>query len=224
MTLRKLIPESYMLCFTTFVETDFFMQGIDKEKVSYAIGLNVAQGLQQQNIEELDYESFKNGVQDFLEKKDIKMSGEEAQKHINDFFTIVQKQKFSKNIEDAKKFHEEMAQKEGVTTLDSGLQYEVLKEGAGEKPTATSQVTTHYHGTLIDGTVFDSSVERNQPATFGVNQVIKGWTEALQMMNQGSKWRLYVPEHLAYGANPHPQSPIEPYSSLVFDVELLEVN
>lgn len=200
------------------------MQGIDKEKVSYAIGLNVAQGLQEQSIEELDFDAFKNGVEDFLNKKELKMSGEEAQKHINDFFTIVQQEKFGKNIEAAKAFHEKIAEKDEVTTLNSGLQYEILKEGEGEKPGAESTVTTHYHGTLIDGTVFDSSVERNQPATFGVNQVIKGWTEALQMMNKGAKWRLYVPEHLAYGANPHPQSPIEPYSSLIFDVELLEVN
>lgn len=200
-----------------------FMQEIDKEKVSYAIGLNVAQGLQQQNIEGLDYNAFKNGIEDFMEKNEIKMSEEEAQKHIHEFFSIIQKEKFQKNIEVAKEFHQKMDAKDGVTTLESGLQYEVINDGDGEQPGPESTVTTHYHGTLIDGTVFDSSVERNQPATFGVNQVIKGWTEALQMMNKGAKWRLYVPEHLAYGANPHPQSPIEPYSSLIFDVELIDI-
>lgn len=199
------------------------MQNTELEKVSYAIGLNVAQGLQQQSIEKLNYESFKNGIEDFLEKNEFKMNEEEAQKHIHEFFTKIQEEKFGANIEKNKLFHKEIAEKESVTTLESGLQYEVIKEGAGEKPGPTSTVTTHYHGTLPDGTVFDSSVERNEPATFGINQVIKGWTEALQMMNKGSKWRLYVPEHLAYGANPHPQSPIEPYSSLVFDVELLEI-
>ena len=107
--------------------------------------------------------------------------------------------------------------------LTSTQQYEVINEGEGANPGPTSQVTVHYHGTLTDGTVFDSSVTRGEPATFGVNQVIKGWTEALQLMNKGAKYRLYIPQDLAYGANPHPGGPIEPFMALVFDVELLEI-
>ena len=121
------------------------------------------------------------------------------------------------------KFLAENAKKEGVTTLDSGLQYEVLAEGNGPSPKATDQVTTHYHGQLIDGTVFDSSVERGQPATFPVNGVIKGWVEALQLMNVGSKWRLFVPHNLAYGDQAAGPT-IKPFSTLIFDVELLSIN
>ena len=120
-------------------------------------------------------------------------------------------------------FLNENAQRPEVTTTASGLQYEVLLASEGEKPGPTSQVTVHYHGTLIDGTVFDSSVERGAPATFGVNQVIRGWTEALQLMAVGSKFRLSIPEDLAYGANPHPGGAIQPYSALIFDVELIDI-
>jgi FKBP-type peptidyl-prolyl cis-trans isomerase FklB len=119
------------------------------------------------------------------------------------------------------KFLNENGKKEGVFTLFSGLQYEVLEEGDGKKPKLNSQVTTHYHGTFINGDVFDSSVDRGQPSTFPVNGVIKGWTEALQLMKVGSKWRLYVPYHLAYGESG--SGTIKPYSMLIFEVELLEI-
>ena len=124
--------------------------------------------------------------------------------------------------EAGEKFLAENAEKDGIVVTESGLQYEIITEGSGEKPSAESTVSTHYHGTLIDGTVFDSSVERGQPAQFPVNRVIAGWTEALQMMPVGSKWRLYIPHNLAYG----PQGSggaIAPYSALIFDVELLEI-
>jgi FKBP-type peptidyl-prolyl cis-trans isomerase FklB len=110
-----------------------------------------------------------------------------------------------------------------VHSSASGLQYEILEEGNGAKPGPTSQVTVHYHGTLIDGTVFDSSVQRGAPATFGVNQVIRGWTEALQLMSEGAKYRLSIPQELAYGANPHPGGAIQPYAALIFDVELISI-
>lgn len=119
-------------------------------------------------------------------------------------------------------FLAENAKKEGIVVTDSGLQYEILQAGDGEKPTAESVVSTHYHGTLIDGTVFDSSVERGQPAEFPVNRVIAGWTEALQMMPKGSKWRLYVPQDLAYGAQGS-GAKIAPYSTLIFDVDLIDI-
>ncbi len=117
----------------------------------------------------------------------------------------------------------ENAEKENVHTTSTGLQYEILEEGSGVKPSAQDTVSVHYHGTLINGTVFDSSVQRGEPATFGVHQVIPGWTEALQLMNEGSKYRLYIPQELAYGAHPHPGGPIQPFSALIFDVELLKV-
>jgi FKBP-type peptidyl-prolyl cis-trans isomerase FklB len=113
--------------------------------------------------------------------------------------------------------------KEGIHTTSSGLQYEILSEGSGRKPGPTDNVTVHYHGTLIDGTVFDSSVQRGAPASFGVNQVIRGWTEALQLMPIGSKYKLFIPQELAYGANPHPGGAIKPFAALIFEVELLDI-
>ena len=130
---------------------------------------------------------------------------------------------FGENKENGIAFLEENKNKDGISSTESGLQYEIIQEGSGNKPSATDTVTVHYHGTLIDGTVFDSSTERGTPASFGVNQVIPGWTEALQLMSVGSKFRLYIPQELAYGANPHPGGPIQPYSALIFDVELIEI-
>ena len=127
------------------------------------------------------------------------------------------------NLNAGEQFLEDNKQKPGVTTLPSGLQYEVITEGTGPKPTGTSKVTCHYHGTLIDGTVFDSSVKRGQPATFPLNMVIKGWTEALQLMPVGSKWRLFLPPHLAYG-NRQTGAHIGPNSTLIFEVELLGIS
>lgn len=129
----------------------------------------------------------------------------------------------NKNLEEGKAFLATNGQKEGVVSLPSGLQYEVIKEGAGAKPGPADKVTCHYHGTLINGTVFDSSVQRGQPASFPLNMVIKGWTEALQLMPLGSKWRLYLPADLAYGDR-HVSAEIGPNSTLIFDVELLGIN
>lgn len=129
----------------------------------------------------------------------------------------------NKNLEEGKTFLTANGQKEGVVSLPSGLQYEVIKEGSGAKPGPTDKVTCHYHGTLINGTVFDSSVQRGQPASFPLNMVIKGWTEALQLMPLGSKWRLYLPADLAYGDR-HVSAEIGPNSTLIFDVELLGIN
>jgi FKBP-type peptidyl-prolyl cis-trans isomerase FklB len=132
-------------------------------------------------------------------------------------------QKASQQMEQGQQFLEENSKKEGVVTLESGLQYEVLQEGSGEKPTGNSRVTVHYEGRLIDGKVFDSSYKRNQPATFGVRQVISGWTEALQLMPVGSKWRLFIPSELGYGARGAGGS-IPPNAALIFDVELLGIS
>ena len=141
---------------------------------------------------------------------------------VSDKLRAMREEKAAANLEAGKKFMEENAQREGVVSLDSGLQYEILVEGTGPKPGPTSSVTCHYHGTLPNGTVFDSSVRRGQPATFPLNRVIKGWTEALQLMPTGSKWRLYLPPHLAYG-DQQVSAEIGPNSTLVFEVELLGV-
>ena len=142
---------------------------------------------------------------------------------VADKLKAMKDEKAAANLLAGEKFLAENATKENVVVLPSGLQYLVLKMGEGEKPSVHHTVTCHYHGTLIDGLVFDSSVERGNPATFGVNQVIKGWTEALQLMPVGSKYRLFIPQDLAYGANPHPGGSIKPYMTLIFDVELLDI-
>ena len=191
--------------------------------VSYCIGLSVAGSLQQQNLGAISPEVIGEAIKDVFEGKELKYSYDQADGIIQNYLQSVMAAKFEGNKSAGEAFLAENGAREGVTTLDSGLQFEVVKAGDGEFPSATSSVTVHYHGTLIDGTVFDSSIERGQPATFGVNQVIKGWTEALQLMPKGSTYKLYIPEHLAYGANPHPGGPIEPFMTLIFDVELLEI-
>ena len=194
------------------------------DKVSYCFGVNIAQNLEQQKMTEINAELLAKGLDDYLKDKNLEIPEEEIQTILQDYFTKLQQKQFENNIVEGKEFLEENGKREGVVTLSSGLQYEVLKDGNGEMPKATDTVTTHYHGTLINGTVFDSSVNRGEPATFPVNGVIKGWVEALQLMKVGAKWRVYVPENLAYGANPHPGGPIEPYSTLIFDIELISVN
>ena len=193
------------------------------EAVSYCVGMSLGGSLMQQNLEELSPEKIAEAISDAFEGKQMKYTPEEANAIIQKYLQVQGEKKFAANKEAGEKFLAENAKRENVVTTDSGLQYEVISEGEGDRPTPTSTVTVHYHGTLTDGTVFDSSVKRGEPATFGVNQVIKGWTEALQLMPKGSKYRLYIPEDLAYGAQPHPGGPIEPFMALVFDVELLEI-
>ncbi|MCR9173077.1 MAG: FKBP-type peptidyl-prolyl cis-trans isomerase [bacterium] len=194
------------------------------EAVSYCVGMSLGGSLLQQNLQELSPEIIAQAISDAFQGKEMKYTPDAANAIIQKYLAGITEQKFGKNKEEGEAFLAENAKKEGVTVTESGLQYEVIEEGEGEKPGPTSQVTVHYHGTLIDGTVFDSSVKRGEPATFGVNQVIKGWTEALQLMPKGAKYRLYIPEDLAYGASPHPGGPIEPHMALIFDVELLEMN
>lgn len=193
----------------------------EKNKFSYAVAMSVAGNLFQQGIKEIDAKSFAEGVEDAL-SGGLKLSPEEANQVIQHFLQEAQKNQFAATIEAGKKFLTENSKKTGVTTLASGLQYEILTSGKGKSPKATDTVTTHYHGTLLDGTVFDSSVERGQPASFGVSQVIKGWTEALQLMKEGDKWRLFIPYDLAYGER-GAGGAIQPYTTLIFDVELIAV-
>ncbi len=192
------------------------------DKVSYAIGLDIAKSLTESGLDNLKVEKISVAMSDYFEGKPTEMDVSETKKVINDFFALKSKMESEAKIEVGKKFLEENKLKEGVITLPSGLQYIVMKEGEGDKPSLTSKVTTHYHGTLIDGTVFDSSVDRNKPATFPVNGVIKGWTEALQLMSVGSKWKLFLPYNLAYGERGAGSS-IGPYETLIFEVELLGI-
>lgn len=186
--------------------------------------MSIAGSLMQQNLQGISPQVLAEAITDVFEGKQPKLTPDQANQAIQSYLKEVVDKKFQANKQAGEAFLAENFKKEGVKTTVSGLQYEVLNEGAGKSPASTDQVTVHYHGTLIDGTVFDSSIERNSPATFGVNQVIKGWTEALQLMKEGDKFRLYIPQELAYGDQPHPGGPIEPYMALIFDVELISVN
>jgi FKBP-type peptidyl-prolyl cis-trans isomerase FklB len=191
------------------------------DSMSYALGISISTNLKKQGFDTLNPEILGKAIGDAY-KKTGKFDEKEAQAIVMSYYQNLQSGKAEKNLKAGQKFLEENKKKPGVVTLPSGLQYMVLKEGNGPKPTATDKVTTHYHGTLIDGTVFDSSVERGQPATFPVNGVIKGWVEALQLMPVGSKWRLFIPSDLAYGEQGAGGS-IGPNSALIFDVELISI-
>lgn len=195
----------------------------DIQAVSYCIGLSVADSLLQQELGGIDPTAMAEAISDVFQGKTMKYSPDQANEIIQNYIQELTTSKFEVYKKEGEEFLAENAKKEGVTTTASGLQYEVVELGTGEKPKSTDTVNVHYHGTLIDGTVFDSSVTRGIPATFGVHQVIKGWTEALQLMPVGSKYRLYIPENLAYGAHPHPGGAIKPFMTLIFDVELLGI-
>jgi len=192
------------------------------EKVSYALGLSLGNNLLGSGVNALDYAQLAQGIQDVMEQNKPKMSYEEAQTVINEFFQELQAKVGGAAQSEGIAFLEENSKRAEVVTLPSGLQYEIINEGAGGTPTASDNVKVHYHGTLIDGKVFDSSVNRGEPATFGVTQVISGWVEALQLMPVGSKWKLFIPSELAYGAQGAGQA-IAPHTALVFEVELLDI-
>ena len=192
------------------------------DKLSYALGLSMGNNFKSSGIQTLSVTDFANGVKAVYEVEKPKMTYDEAKQVINDFFTQMQREVNDRNRAEGEAFLAENKKKSGVVVLPSGLQYEVLTEGKGKKPAATDRVQCHYHGTLINGEVFDSSIERGEPAVFGVSQVIPGWVEALQLMPEGSKWRLFIPSDLAYGEN-GAGGKIAPNSTLIFDVELLKV-
>ena len=209
----------------------------DKQKTNYMIGADVGAYIQKSGID-FDNDAFMAGINDAYAGKDLKLSQEQIGKIRQDLqakqrakqeedrekaMAKLEEDKV-KNLEEGKKFLAKKAKEKGIKKTDSGILYEVMKEGKGTKPgSANATVVVHYVGTLIDGTEFDSSVKRGQPATFALNQVIKGWTEGLQLMNAGSKYRFYIPPELAYGADARPGSVIGPNSTLIFEVELLEV-
>ncbi|MGB1452402.1 MAG: FKBP-type peptidyl-prolyl cis-trans isomerase [Crocinitomicaceae bacterium] len=194
-----------------------------KEKVSYAVGMSIAESLKSQKLDKLDLNMLKNGIEDVFENNTFKVNPSEANELIKSYMDEANNAAYGENKQKGIDYLKENQKRSEIKTTESGLQYEILTEAEGARPSSTDNVTVHYHGTLIDGTVFDSSVERGTPASFGVHQVIPGWTEALQLMNVGSKYRLHIPQELAYGANPHPGGPIEPFSALIFDVELLSI-
>ncbi|MBP3373059.1 MAG: FKBP-type peptidyl-prolyl cis-trans isomerase [Bacteroidaceae bacterium] len=192
------------------------------DKISYALGLGIGHQLKNMGIENFSVEDFAQSIKDVMEEKATAMTSQEAQTLLNTYFQEKQKAESQKAISEGKAFLEENAKKEGVVTTKSGLQYEILTEGTGKQPKATDTVRCHYEGSLINGSVFDSSYKRGEPAEFGLNQVIPGWTEGVQLMKEGAKYRFYIPYLLGYGENGAGSS-IPPYSTLIFDVELIKV-
>ena len=197
------------------ISTCFLKAQSTMDTVSYSLGVLMAQNLKKQGFEKVDVVSLARAISDVVEGKKLAVDQTTANKIVKEY----QRKKLAAVGES---FLAENGKREGVFTTASGLQYEILKQGEGPKPGATQKVSVHYHGTLVDGTVFDSSVERGRPASFGLNQVIKGWTEGLQLMNVGSKYKFYIPYQLGYGER-GAGGQIGPYSALIFEVELLEI-
>lgn len=194
------------------------------DSVSYSLGVLVAKSIQSQGFSEIQTDTFAKAVEDVLKNNDLKIDPNQANAIIQQYAQQQSEKQYAPVIEKGEQFLAENKKREEVKSTDSGLQYEVITSGEGAMPADTNQVTVHYEGTLLDGTVFDSSYKRGEPVTFGVTQVIPGWTEALQMMKAGSKWKVYVPYDLAYGARGAGQGgPIGPYETLIFTIELLEV-
>lgn len=199
------------------------------DKLSYALGLGIGQQLAQMGAESLNIDDFGAAIKDVINGSELKVSHSEAQTIVSEFFRQQEAKANAKNAEKGRKAKEEgeaylaeNAKKDGVVVLPSGLQYKVIKQGNGRSPKATDKVKCHYEGFLTDGTVFDSSVQRGEPATFPLNQVIAGWTEGLQLMQEGAKYRFFIPYQLGYGTRGAGAS-IPPYAALIFDVELIEV-
>ena len=199
------------------------------DKVSYALGLGIGQQLAQMGASDLNIDDFAQAIKDVIAGNPLQVKHQEAQQIVQEYFAKKEEKMNAERAEKGKaakaegeKYLAENAKKEGVITLPSGLQYQVLKEGNGKKPSAKDSVKCHYEGFLIDGTVFDSSVQRGEPATFGLQQVIAGWTEGLQLMQEGAKYRFFIPYRLAYGEG-GAGAMIPPFATLIFDVELIEV-
>ena len=199
------------------------------DKVSYALGLGIGRQLSDMGATDLNIDDFALAIKDVLAGADLQLSDVEAQTIVQEFFAAQEKkqraaasERFKENKATGEAYLAANAAKEGVVTLPSGLQYQVIKPGNGKQPKATDKVRCHYEGMLVDGTLFDSSVQRGEPAVFGLNQVIAGWTEGVQLMQEGAKYRFFIPYQLGYGERGAGQS-IPPFSALVFDVELIEV-
>ena len=199
------------------------------DKLSYALGIGIGRQLSQMGADSLNIDDFAQAIKDIIGGQPLQVSDSEAQQLVNSFFQEQEAKQRAAAAEKGKavkeageKFLADNAKKDGIVTLPSGLQYQVLKEGNGKRPKATDRVKCHYEGTLIDGTMFDSSIQRGEPAVFGLNQVIAGWTEGVQLMQEGAKYRFFIPYNLGYGEHGAGAS-IPPFAALVFDVELIEV-
>ena len=193
------------------------------DTLSYGLGILVAQNLKSQGFKGLNADDMATAINDVLEGKSLKLDEASANQVVQDYLAKKDAAQHGTAIEEGAKFLAENGKRPEVTTTESGLQYEVLKEGSGATPKPSDKVQVHYHGTLLNGEVFDSSVDRGTPATFGVTQVIQGWVEGLQLMKEGAKYRFYIPYNLAYGSR-GAGGKIGPYATLIFDVELLKIN
>lgn len=191
------------------------------DKLSYALGLSMGQNFIGSGVKDINVDDFADALRAVYTDGEKKMTYDEAKQVVTEYFSELEKKATENNAKAGKEFLEANAKQDGVHVTESGLQYQIVKEGTGKKPGPNDVVTVHYTGRLIDGTVFDSSVERGEPATFAVGQVIPGWVEGLQLMSEGAAWRLFIPSELAYG--PHGTGPIGPNSTLIFDVQLLKV-
>ena len=192
------------------------------KKVSYALGMSIANNIMASGVNGLNVEEFVKAITTYMAGEEPAMTPAEAQQVLNDYFTKLQEEQTAALKAEGEAFLAQNAKNEGVVTLPSGLQYKVLKSGNGATPKASDSVECHYEGRLISGTVFDSSYQRGETATFGVTQVIAGWVEALQLMKEGDKWQLYIPYNLAYGER-GAGAQIPPFATLIFDVELIKV-
>ena len=193
------------------------------DSVSYSLGISVANNLKNSGFESIETDAMASAFNDVFSDKEVRITEDEANLLIQDYFLELSEKKSQEATAEGSSVLIENAKKEGVITTSSGLQYEIITNGTGATPSESDKVTVHYHGTLLDGTVFDSSVDRGQPATFPVNGVIPGWVEALQLMNVGSKYKLYIPSDLAYGER-GAGGAIGPNATLIFEVELLSIN
>ncbi len=213
---------TFIICLLSINSALAQNEATEIDSTSYSLGVLVAQNLKAQGVSDLNWELLAKGIVDVLENNELKISVEEANMKIQAYLQSLQGKKHEEVIKAGEEFLAGNSKRPEVITLQSGLQYEILQKGEGPIPEDTNRVTVHYTGKLLDGTVFDSSVTRGKPATFGVTQVIKGWVEALQLMPKGSKWKLYIPYNLAYGERGTGKK-IGPYSTLIFEVELLEI-
>jgi len=196
----------------------------ESQKIGYALGVSIAGNLMEQKFDSIDVSALTRAIEESYGEGPTLMTLEDASKTLNDYMQTLQEAEQAIHLDAGREFLASNKTKEDVVTLASGLQYKVITEGSGPMPASSDKVTVHYHGTLIDGTVFDSSIDRGQPASFPVTGVIAGWVEALQLMKVGSKWQLFIPTDLAYGANPRPGGVIKPNMALIFDVELLSID
>jgi FKBP-type peptidyl-prolyl cis-trans isomerase len=192
------------------------------DSLSYAIGADLGSNLNNAKLEELNYDAFVKGLIDGFESKNMDIKKEEIKPYVNAYFIDLQKKKVTANLEEGKAFLEKNKSKKGIITTESGLQYEVLKEGTGKSPIATDNIVCHYHGTLLDGTVFDSSIDKGKPLETALDRVIPAWTEGVQLMKEGAKYKFYIPTELAYGVR-GTRGVIQPNMVIIFEIELIEV-